>query len=619
MIFDNEKQAENSKNFVRGGQIILNNWRMTAQIASRLFMWWIAIVIAITALFCYIFLPMAQLVNAGWYIKAKCLLLLHLNQPTTYVWINHETFNLSAQDLLAVPQVNVFWLTFIKNLVIIGSISLILSTLIIWSVSAIIRRYGAKVAKQKVISGDTFEPLKKVKQLIIAAKCASTIKIDDLPLIQDSEVRNFMIHGTQGSGKSQLIRKFLNEVRKRGEKAVVYDKGCDLIPSFYQEGDIILNPFDIRCANWSLWSECQSIVDFENMANALIPKQGNESDPFWVNAARTILANGAASKEAKEKASIIYLLSRLLTSSLESMADLLKGTAAESLVDPKIEKTAISIKSVLATYLKSLCFLDGLKGEPFSIRKWIEDQNDKRWLFISSRDEDHASIRPLISMWLDIATSRLLSLSRDENRRLWFVLDEMSSLHKLPYLPATFAEARKFGGCFIIGLQSIAQLQALYGMKEAQTISGQCNTRFYFRSPDNETAMWSSKELGEIEVEEVRESFSYGASTMRDGRSISQQRYKRPLISPSDIVRLKDLHAYIRLPGDWPITQIILKYQKPEISTSGFIKRHINEHALEDITKLVNQYEQPIAKTDSDEKNYTRKPNLESVNDSIFG
>lgn len=580
-----------AKNFTRGGQIILNYVRMANQIGNRLFLAGLFLFLVLAVPVSYLIVSTAEWVNAGWVIKAHFLNMLHWHNPVSFTWLDGQVYQLLPSDLLTIPNVIALWKSFVLKLLIITLIVMVFSIVIIWLGSRKIRRYGEKYGKEKVISGDTFEPADKVKAKIIKANQASLIKIDSFPLIRDSEVRNFMVHGTQGAGKSQLIRKFLNEIKERGDKAIIYDKGCDLIPSYYKEDSIILNPFDARCANWSLWTECRTMVDYENMANALIPKQGNESDPFWVNAARTILANAAFSDEAKKEQSIIYLLSRLLTSSLESMAELLRGTPAESLVDPKIEKTAISIKSVLATYLKSLCFLEGLKGEPFSIREWIANENDNRWLFISSRDRDHQSIRPLISMWLDIATSNLLSLSRNENRRIWVILDEMASLHKLPYLPATFAEARKFGGCFIIGLQSIAQLQGLYGQKESQAISGQCNTRFFFRSPDSETALWSSRELGEIEIEEPRESYSYGASSYRDGISVGQQRFKRPVISPSDILRQPDLHTYLRLPGDWPITQLSLKYQKPEYIVEGFIERPIDENALQKINKEVRKYE----------------------------
>ncbi|NMU28988.1 type IV secretion system DNA-binding domain-containing protein, partial [Vibrio parahaemolyticus] len=102
------------------------------------------------------------------------------------------------------------------------------------------------------------------------------------------------------------------------------------------------------------------------------------------------------------------LLSLILTSELETLGTFLEGTESASLVSKDIKKTAISIKSVLATYIKSLRFLDGLNNETrpdklrqkFSITNWVQDDNQKGFLFLSSNAQQHASLRPLISMWL---------------------------------------------------------------------------------------------------------------------------------------------------------------------------------------------------------------------------
>ncbi|MFS1941258.1 type IV secretion system DNA-binding domain-containing protein [Vibrio splendidus] len=41
---------------------------------------------------------------------------------------------------------------------------------------------------------------------------------------------------------------------------------------FYRpETDVILNPFDARCANWDVWCDAKDAPHFENMAAALIP------------------------------------------------------------------------------------------------------------------------------------------------------------------------------------------------------------------------------------------------------------------------------------------------------------------------------------------------------------
>nr|AVI43446.1 Coupling protein TraD [Klebsiella pneumoniae] len=74
----------------------------------------------------------------------------------------------------------------------------------------------------------------------------------------------------------------------------------------------------------------------------------------------------------------------------------------------KIEKTAISIRAVLTNYVKAIRYLQGIEknGEPFTIRDWMRGVREDRpngWLFISSNADTHASLKPVISMWLSIA------------------------------------------------------------------------------------------------------------------------------------------------------------------------------------------------------------------------
>ena len=67
-------------------------------------------------------------------------------------------------------------------------------------------------------------------------------------------------------------------------------------------------------------------------------------------------------------------------------------------------------------------------------------------------------------MWLAMGSLTMLSLDSNVKRRIWFICDELPSLHKLPLLGETIAEVRKFGGCFLLGMQSFAQLEKVYGL-----------------------------------------------------------------------------------------------------------------------------------------------------------
>jgi len=81
---------------------------------------------------------------------------------------------------------------------------------------------------------------------------ASDIHIDNLPLKLDSEIQNFAMHGTVGSGKSQLMHKILKQLRDRGDLVIIYDKGCTFVEDFYDGSrDTVLNARDARCPNWT--------------------------------------------------------------------------------------------------------------------------------------------------------------------------------------------------------------------------------------------------------------------------------------------------------------------------------------------------------------------------------
>lgn len=149
----------------------------------------------------------------------------------------------------------------------------------------------------------------------------------------------------------------------------------------------------------------------------------------------------------------------------------------------------------------------------------------------------------------------------------------------------TIAEVRKFGGCFLLGMQSFAQLTKVYGQAGgAKELFDLLNTRFFFRSPSADMARLVASELGEEEIEESRENYSYGANSIRDGISLGSQRVTRPIVSYPQILELKDLTCFVRLPGHFPVTQLELIHQKRPSKLQGFVAREmpIMKHSVQD-------------------------------------
>lgn len=572
----------NNKDLTQGGQVFFYMVRMFIQVNKTIFHWLLLAFVAISVGF-FIVWNSGQFyaLKMGYYYYFSKLLTHFSDKAIVSVDLGKMQFKASASSILKHAE-------FIRasdflNQQILLAVS-VAFVLCLTGVSLFYRylvQKGKKQSQDDYLSGRVLEKNpQKLAKIMKKKKIASDIVLGGLPIVKDSEIQNFLAHGTVGTGKSTLINQLIQQLKtahyRHGDKIIIYDKGCSFLPKFYDpEKDYILNPLDNRCANWSLWQECHSKSDFENLAAALIPDQAH-GDPFWNASARTIFANLAFEMQNNQP-NYKDFLRNLLTVDISMISALLKNTEAENLTDSKIEKTTTSIRGVLTSYVKSLTYLQGLNEDndrkKLIIRDWMTDPEDNGILYITSNGAHHASIRPLISTWLSVAMTALFSLGEKRERRVWFIVDEIASLNKLPFLQTLLAEGRKFGGCFFIGLQNMAQLEESYGVKGGQAIFDLLNTRYFFRSPSYDMAKRVAEQIGKARYNVFSEQYSYGAQEVRDGVSFTKREADKPVVTPDEIMQLADLTCLVTYPTELPVTRLTLKYQHYPERAKGFIAR----------------------------------------------
>ena len=449
-----------------------------------------------------------------------------------------------------------------------------------------LRLLGRRLARGKRLRGGELASAKELRRrtlpwwrrrlLRFRPAEAQPYRIAGIPWPKGAERSHTIVSGTTGSGKTVLISDLVEQIRERGERCVIYDKMGSYTETFFDpRWDVLLNPLDERAPRWSPFLEARTALDFDTMAAALIPRQKDAADPFWITAARQLFSHGAAVLWRRGETRNRVLVDRLLKTDLSELAAAMEGTVTQSIVDLANPKTALSVRAMLTANIGAMEVLPD-EGEPFSIRKWVEREDGRGCLFLTSRGDQHASLRGLISTWLEIAVNSLLSLPRDDARRVWVILDELPTLHQLPSLESGLSETRQFGGCFVLGVQVFSALRDLYGRDLAETISGLCGTRVVLAAPDKDTSAWSAKSLGDVEVETLSEGVSY--ETPREGVTLSTRREERPLVLPSEVSRLENLSGYLKFPGPSPVARIRLKYRKRDIVAARFVPRPDDGH-----------------------------------------
>lgn len=591
-----------TKSFIRGGQVFLHNVRMFTQVGKKVSLVMLIIFVICAGMIFGVNSSEYQRYIGVEYAKAQVLSLVNNKAKQIVRMPTGVSYPVYSAQIIKAPMV----LNIINQLkqalvislteVMFGSV-FILIVMVKW-----LQRRGEKQSQAKIIRGTELVSEAVLQKCIKKSGKVSPYSIGSVFLPYGSETQHIQIIGTTGAGKTVAIRQLLTTIRERGERAIIYDKGGTYLSRFYRESqDIILNPLDARSRSWNVWAECEDKADFEAIAEAIMPMPiNNTMDPFWINAARMIFASTANELKNNPKRSNLMLLQYLLTADLGKIHHLLRHTESESLVSEKVQKTALNVKTVMATYLKSLLYLKDDK-DIFSIRDWIVNENNSSCLFVSSDGRKHPTIRPLISTWINTATKELLSLPPDENRRIWIILDELLTMHALPFLQPAKSESRKFGGCFLLGHHGASQLRTVYGADGATALANLCSTRLYLRQPESADASHAATNMGTYEVEEVNESISYGANTMRDGISVSRQSKEKPLILPTEIQACDDLEGFLRVKGKFPPATINLKYVKhPEIH-EAFIAGEITPDPLrQEIETLIDTYSDPILANDHD-------------------
>jgi type IV conjugative transfer system coupling protein TraD len=420
-------------------------------------------------------------------------------------------------------------------------------------------RTGRGLGSNQFLRGARFGTVRQVRRALWA-QARGSFEIGGVRVPDAFEPEHILICGAPGTGKTNIIVKMLAGIRAAGRRAIVYDTAGTFVEKFYRPGiDVLLNPLDVRSDRWSPWVDVPRDYHYDQIAESTIPDKSG--DPFWAKAARGTLVAVMRKLARQERTLVSILLDTLLRSKLKDLAAFAAGTDAAAFISTEGERTSAGIQAELASVLRSFSYLDDT-ADGLSIRDWVANEKDDSWLFITVKADQLPSLRPLITVWLDIAISAIMSLSPDRNRRLYCVIDELPSLHKLPSLSDFLARARKYGGCGVLGFQSYPQLEATYGIQDAAVITGYCSTWVALRANDTPTAKHVSENLGQVEQVEANEGMSYGVNDMRDGVNLSRMQVTRPLVMHTEVTNLPNLVGYLRFGRDLPVVRFEDSFHK---------------------------------------------------------
>ena len=395
-----------------------------------------------------------------------------------------------------------------------------------------------------------------------------------LPVPWRLEQSHAMFIGTTGAGKTTELKKLVTQARARGHRCVIFDLTGTFVENFFnKETDVILNPMDRRCEPWSIFNDCDNYAEFMSAATALVPSGQNVEDDFWQKSARTLMVEMCVKLVKMGVRTNGGLAYYLMQSDLKTIHAQLEGTVAGPMMSPSAAKMAESIRTTFIANANAFRFLPDPKPgeEGFSIKRWMTtDVKEGSILFITSTHPDLTLNRPLLTLWMDLAVNALFQMGRSRSLRTWFLIDEVHALHRLPAIDHGLQTARAFGGAFVLGMHSFDKLEETYGEHGATNLASLAGTKLILKTADPETSRRCSEFIGNRQVRQMDEAYSYGYNNSRDASTITPRTNVEELVMPDDIGNLPSMHGFIKFPDGFPAARIRLSWKDYPVCAEGF-------------------------------------------------
>lgn len=385
-----------------------------------------------------------------------------------------------------------------------------------------------------------------------------------------AESQHIELMGDTGAGKTTLIMQVLRQIQSRGQSAIVYDPACEFIQRFYDQkrGDLVLNPLDERCPYWGPSEELRRKAEAKAIAASLYQPTSDKKGEFFTETPQKIFAH-LLTKGPNPQQLVEWL------SHPAEIDQRVRGTEMEAMIAKGAQQQRNGVLASLGLVADSLRMLptkEQAKNKTWSATEWAVER--KGWIFITSSATEREALRPLHSLWIDLLVMRLLTAPQENQTPVWFVLDELASLQRLPQLHTAITENRKSKNPLVLGFQGKAQLEVIYGHL-AEVMLSQPATKIFLKTTEPKAAEWVSNAIGKIEIERMKETHFDGS---RSGKNFTIDRQVEPLVMDSEISGLENRHAFLKLGNN--VARFHFEYMDVAQTTPGFVPRKVEDDEL---------------------------------------
>lgn len=390
--------------------------------------------------------------------------------------------------------------------------------------------------------------------------------------IPQGEEGNVVVIGGNGSGKSAgiakpTLRMWQGAICATDVKGELSDYYVNLSEALGQNG-IAIRPFIIFDPTemdgpsydpfwWLLKDDTNNLVNnIQEIALAIIPIQPEERDPFWTESERGVLA-GALLYYFQIGLSFSETICRILEVPLSVLCEelsqcndvrvrILIGQMAE-MKKETIASIDRGLRNKIMLFAVDPYISHAFRGirEGANCFNWDDLNEHNIFLRIPAdkMDQWSCAINLLYTQLIRYLERRpeKYTASGANNIQTLLLMDEFARFGKLEMITSAMSTLRSKNVNICIMIQSVAQLDSIYGQYERRVIFDNCQYKAILRADDAETGKYLSDLIGVCTRRLYSVGTQYDAQLRKVGYNSQISEIQSQIVSPNKLSTLKEV------------------------------------------------------------------------------
>jgi len=365
------------------------------------------------------------------------------------------------------------------------------------------------------------------------------------PYSQDGHI---LVVGGVGSGKSSCIaiptlRSWKNATFTIDIKGELYAKSKP-----HGRNTIVFNPLDNNSYGYDpyywLRNSSNPVQEARAIAQAIVPLPPDIKDPFWIESAQNIFT-AAILHYSNRRFSFLDTVRQIQSLSPRDLIMTICDGEGLYFVGSMVDMDDKVLSSIVAEISKNIVHFATDKN---LISALSRENNIQPWILEHGGDIYVQIPEYLLKQWKNLLTlmvNQFLTCFEKRNeqtaRPILFLLDEFPRLGKVNAMLDGLATLRskKITICLII--QSLAQLDLIYGTNERKVIADTCAYKAILSATDAETQEYFSRLVGTYDKQVTARGTNSSALGFPTGQSTNTYEQEKRIIKPEEFATLKDI------------------------------------------------------------------------------